>query len=345
MSAQGASDFLHGLDAAAHGLKTPEVQEQAGPIGRVVGPELLEVLLEQVSADGLQVVAEQIAEAELLLGSEILLALEHAPARLLQQRRMSIARQPARFSGTNLIQGLVHFGGDVEAVQDMQGQGTLVPNHVQIGLPHIRADKQNPGSHLLTDDGEEALKRFDGAFLADPQQANESRVDLVDQGQVLVAFGVLDFIHADGVDRLQRAMLQAPVDHILDSIMHPVPGGVERLSGFLPGELARPAGQEQHVGFGGMVFAVAPRKFLCHYAAIMALHASPTVEQEDQKAPERDELEAPFREPIVTGRRLVASGAHRLGALAWPHRDLDGLPVATEAGLLVYESPMRMALV
>ena len=72
---------------------------------RVVGPELLEVLLEQVGADGLQVVAEQIAQAELLLGGEILLALEHAPARLLQQRlrgrrwaiwRVSAARTSSR---------------------------------------------------------------------------------------------------------------------------------------------------------------------------------------------------------------------------------------------------------
>src|ERR1022692_4996127 len=106
MSTQCASDFLHRLDAAAHGLSAPEVQEQAGPVRRVVSPELLEVLLEQVSADGFQIVAEQIAEAELLLGGEILLALEHAPARLLQQRLGSVAGPPPRFAGTNLIHGL-----------------------------------------------------------------------------------------------------------------------------------------------------------------------------------------------------------------------------------------------
>ena len=66
VSAQSASDLLHRLDAAAHGLSTPEVQEQASPMRRVVSPELLEVLLEQVSADGFQIVAEQIAEAEAL---------------------------------------------------------------------------------------------------------------------------------------------------------------------------------------------------------------------------------------------------------------------------------------
>ena len=58
--------------------------------------------------------------------------------------------------------------------------------------------------------------------------------DLVDQRQVFMTFGVLDFIHADGADRLQRAMLQAPDDHILDRVTHLVPGSVERLSGFFP---------------------------------------------------------------------------------------------------------------
>src|SRR5271166_2748249 len=33
VSAQGAGDFLHGLDAGAHGLIAPEIQEVAGPGG------------------------------------------------------------------------------------------------------------------------------------------------------------------------------------------------------------------------------------------------------------------------------------------------------------------------
>src|ERR1019366_4818144 len=51
--AQHPGDLFHGLDAGAHGLRAPEVQEHAGPIGRVVFPELLEVFFEQIGADGL----------------------------------------------------------------------------------------------------------------------------------------------------------------------------------------------------------------------------------------------------------------------------------------------------
>ena len=77
--------FLHRLDTAAHGLIAPEIQEHAGPGGRVVFPELLKIFFEEIGTDGLEIVAEQIAQTELLLRGEILFALEYAPTRLLQR--------------------------------------------------------------------------------------------------------------------------------------------------------------------------------------------------------------------------------------------------------------------
>src|ERR1041384_7572021 len=55
--AEGAGDVLHGLDARAHHLPTPVIEELAGPCGRVVIPELLKGFLQKVSTYGLQVVA------------------------------------------------------------------------------------------------------------------------------------------------------------------------------------------------------------------------------------------------------------------------------------------------
>jgi hypothetical protein len=48
---------------------------------------------------------------------------------------------------------------------------------------------------------------------------------------------------------------------------------------------------------------------------------------------------------IIAQRRLVASGANRRGALSRPHGYLDGRFVRAEAGVLVNESSMVMALV
>ena len=60
------------LDARAHHLPTPVIEELSGPGGRVVIPELLKGFLEKISPDGLQVVAKEIAEQEVLLGTQIL---------------------------------------------------------------------------------------------------------------------------------------------------------------------------------------------------------------------------------------------------------------------------------
>src|ERR1035438_6832126 len=49
------SELLHWLDTAAHDLVAPEVEELSGPCRRVISPELLEVLLQQVGANRLQI--------------------------------------------------------------------------------------------------------------------------------------------------------------------------------------------------------------------------------------------------------------------------------------------------
>src|SRR6266849_6121889 len=67
--AQRPCDFLHGLDAGAHGLATPLIEELAGPGWGIVFPQPLEVFFEKIGTDGFQVEAEQIAETEFLLAS------------------------------------------------------------------------------------------------------------------------------------------------------------------------------------------------------------------------------------------------------------------------------------
>ena len=74
--------------------------------------------------------------------------------------------------------------------------------------------------------------------------------------------------------------------HILGAVAHLVPGSVEGLGGFLPGELARPAGQKQHIGSGQLMLPIAPGNLLDHHATIPAVHASHAIQQENQKAPQ-----------------------------------------------------------
>jgi len=155
VSAQRPLNLFHRLDAGSHGLISAEIQEDAGPGGRVVFPELLKIFFEEIGTDGLEVVAEQMSQTQLLLRGEILFALEHAPARLLQERLVVVLGHLARLRGADLIQRLIDLGDDVEAVVDMQRLGTFLVDHVQVGLPHVRADNLDLRSELLSEECEE----------------------------------------------------------------------------------------------------------------------------------------------------------------------------------------------
>jgi hypothetical protein len=84
----------------------------------------------------------------------------------------------------------------------------------------------------------------DSMVLSRPTQTQTggADVDLVDQGQVLVAFGVLDFIDANGIDLTERAMLQSPGDDVFHRVEHLVPASAKALCGFFPRKAARPTG-------------------------------------------------------------------------------------------------------
>jgi hypothetical protein len=61
----------------------------------------------------------------------------------------------------------------------------------------------------------------------------------------------------------------------------------------------------KHIGSGRLVLTIAPGNLLDHYATISALDASHALQQENQKAPQRNELEAAFGKMIVTRCRLM----------------------------------------
>ena len=119
------------------------------------------------------------------------------------------------------------------------------------------------------------------------RKAGDAQIDLVDQGQVFVTFGVLDFVDSDGINLAQHPVLQARGDHVLHRVEDLVPGSAKRLGRFLPGQAARSAGREQHVGFGESTFAIGPGNLLDDDGgAATAIDAPHTVKQKKQKSPE-----------------------------------------------------------
>ena len=57
-----------------------------------------------------------------------------------------------------------------------------------------------------------------------------------------MAFGVLDFIDANGVDLAEGAMLQTPSDDMFDGIKDLFPRSTEGLGRFFPRQATRPTG-------------------------------------------------------------------------------------------------------
>ena len=114
---------------------------------------------------------------------------------------------------------------------------------------------------------------------------------------------------------------------------------------FLPGQLARPVGQEQHIGLGQLVLADRPWQFFNPYPAGSAIDPPHAVKQQHHETPERDEFEAAQAEVIVTGGGLMAARAYRLRATARSHVNLDGAFVRAKPRLLVDEAWKVMAVV
>src|SRR5262249_11000874 len=137
-----------------------------------------------------------------------------------------------------------------------------------------------------------------------------------------------------------------PGDHMLHGIENLIPRSAKRLGRFFPRKAARPAGQEEHVGFGQGAFAVAPGHFLDdHGGAAAAVHAPHGIQQENKKSPERNELKAPLSELVVTRGRLMAARTDGGRAPARPYRYFDTLVVQTEAGVLIDKSPEVVAAI
>ena len=98
----------------------------------------------------------------------------------------------------------------MKAVEDIQGLRAILLISCKYGF-HI---SEQTNSILLASCAPIMVKNSPKVSMVRSLPTQSSRVhalDLVDQGQVLVAFAVLDLIHADGADRRELAVLKSPL--------------------------------------------------------------------------------------------------------------------------------------
>lgn len=134
----------------------------------------------------------------------------------------------------DFVQRLVHFRHDVKTIEDVKRLGAFLANDFQIGFPHIGADEHDLRCQFVADDSKESVKGLDGSFAAHPKQARHVEIDLINQREVLVTFGVLDFVDADRIDLAQYPAFQPESDDVFHRVENLIPGCAKGLRRLFP---------------------------------------------------------------------------------------------------------------
>jgi len=143
MRAQHAGDFLHRFQATAQGAEAPIVQKGLGPDYGAVSPEVGEGLLQLPGSRCGQLAEKQ--GMELLPGAPThpTATPQERPTHMLQSLRRILSPRPetGTLPASHLVYRLIQMGGDVKAVQHMEGLAGLRGHHLQIRFPHIATYK------------------------------------------------------------------------------------------------------------------------------------------------------------------------------------------------------------
>ncbi len=314
VGAEHAGDLAHGLDTTAQSAFAPDIQEGSGPSEGSVGPEVMESFLEHPGSGGGQFGMEKSVEFLLGVAADAAATAQQFPAHVFELGGLRSAAQLAALGAAHLIDGLVEVGGDVEAVQDMQGVGDLGGQDAQVGLPHVATDKTQAADDLRSEHGQPPAQGRLGPTWSHPKQTAAVAVDLVNDGQEVFgaqSLAPVDLVDAEGFEPFELAMRQAPLDKPVYGAVDGLPTGLEGPGRFAPRQAAGPAGQEDHHGDGDRAFAGAPGNVLDAQAVLRALDSTRGVVEVRWDVPQGRKKPGTFGQPIV-----ARGGALALSTLA-----------------------------
>ncbi len=199
----------------------------------------------------------------------------------------------------------------MEAVEDVQGVGRLLGDHLEIRCPHIAADELDLLATLLAELMEEAQQCFDPAFRAAPQKPSGSSIELIDHGQVLMALENGDLINTDLGNTLKVSMIQTVIDDEFDCSEHRVPTRLKDIGRLFPGEPFRPAGQVHLIRDRRLLLAISPRQRLHLDPVARARNPTRCIAEENLECPDRQILKQTFRLAVIHLASLVAFRTNR----------------------------------
>jgi len=314
---QRADEFLHGFESAAHDSGAPLVQEPSSPPRAVVLPEGVEGFLEEVGPGGSEIIAHDVGEFIELAVGEIFQALEETVAGVFEQRFVTLLVEGFDFIAADLVDGFAELFDDVKAIEDVEGFWKLFLDDLEVGLPHVGADGLDLGAPVLAEVVKEAQEGFDSASIDDAEQASLAFIDLVDEGHVVVAFAVGDFVDSEGLDALEIPVFEAESDDPGDRAKDDVPRGVKALGHLFPTQKAGPASQEMAHGVAAGVFAIGPRHLFDGDSTIGTIDSAHGIAKEDTDIPQRHEAKESEAQPVVSRARLATFRAPGFAVGPW----------------------------
>jgi len=136
---------------------------------------------------------------------------QQRPAHVFELLRLLLAVRPqaCAFGTADLIHRLVQMGGDMETIQHVQRLPGFARDDVQVGLPHIAADKAQPLDHFRPQRLQTAPQRRLRPPFSDSQQTSARGVDLVDHGQEIVrpqSVAPMNLVYAQRLHPLQSTV-------------------------------------------------------------------------------------------------------------------------------------------
>ena len=279
-----AGELPQRRETGAHGPGAPELEEALGPARTLVLPEPAEHLLQQVGPVDFRVQPDEGGQPLGLPAGKVPRVLQPQVAAVLHQVLVGLALLPDLLSA-HLVDRLSQMAHDVELVEDDERLRRPRPHRVDVGPPHVAADRFQPLRTVLSEEVEEPLKRLPGAPVADPHQP--ALLQVVDDRQIDMAPLPGDLVHADVRQFGQILAFAAPGHYRLHGLLHRRPRATEHPGHMRPGQELRPLRHRHRHRPGEPLLPLRPGHRLHPQPASLAAHPAKGVDQRDRNTPQR----------------------------------------------------------
>lgn len=331
MCPQHFGDLLHRFEFGAHGSRAPGIEKFPCPCWRLIGPETLEIFLEEIGPHRPEVTLQQVPQLVNLVVGEIFRSLQQTPTTTCQNRFLSVFLQFFGLFGPDRINGFAHVAHDMKPIQDIDRTGGLFRDNLQVWFPHVATDKLQLLAFFRSEPVEEFPERLGGTIGADPEQSPFSLVKLIHQGhEFILAFPPADFISTDRCYAAEITMFEPPVDRHFHRTEDCIPTCFEYFSDLFPTQPFSPCGKEPGISYGEMALAISPWHFFDFNSAGRALDSPWCIEKEHRYAPQGDIFEVPASQGVIARSPLATFGADWLAAdlRSQRYEQSQGLPFA-----------------